>query len=125
MPKLPDGPPSLKVPQVRVLAALAFRPLNRARLSAALGLSPVSGTITRAMHGLREGSSSGPAHAGLLELGFVEEFERDVDGLAEAAWRITDAGRAFLESWLKSHELPERLRDAKSSVNKRYLIDSD
>lgn len=113
----------LSVPELRVLRVLACGALlSRQKIGERCGLSKVSGTVTRAFNGLREGSSSGAARPGLLKLGLVEELRIDIeeDGIHEVAYRITDAGAAVLMG--RGEELPA-LRDRESSTNKRYQID--
>lgn len=117
----PVTPPiSLKVPQVRALLALRDGSLlTRDKLKERTGVTPASGTITRVMNGIREGSSSGAPHPGLLELGLVLAFPIDVDGLEETVHEITDEGKAALDRWLEENELPER-RSIEASTNLRY-----
>lgn len=113
----------LKTPQVRVLQALVDAllegrdALGRAELNAACGWTKESGTLTRALHGLREGSSSGAAHAGLLTLGWVEAVELDVDGRAEVMWRVTDVGR---EGLAQVEDVRVTSRSKAASINHRY-----
>lgn len=110
----------LRIPQVRVLTALAGGGLlNRPSLGEAAGYTAISGTITRALAGLREGSSSGPAHPGLLELGYIEEINIELDGgVHELCYRITPAGKAALAA-LGKVDLTQT-RDKASCVNDRY-----
>ena len=111
----------LKLPQVRVLAALAGGGAHtQHRLKDRCGFSAVSGTLTRIINGLREGSSSGAAHPGLLALGFVERHELDINGLAEACFAITPAGEEALAAWVAANGEPPAMRSAESSTNKRY-----
>ena len=117
---------TLKIPQARLLSVLAQGGVaSRQRLAERCGFSVVSGTVTRILNGLREGSSSGAAHAGLIALGFVEQLElrmdgvSEMDGASETVYRITRRGRIELALWLERNELPP-MRDAKASTNKRY-----
>lgn len=111
----------LRIPQVRVLRALAGGALlSRPRLGEAAGYTAISGTITRALNGLREGSSSGPAHPGLLALGYVAEVRLELDGgVTETAYRITPAGRDALAA--ADADVPPP-RDKKSCINDRYKV---
>jgi hypothetical protein len=122
---------SLRVPQARVLAALVpddptdppseWPLLTRAQLGIRAGYTGTSGSITRTMNGLREGSSSGNAHPGLLGAGLVEAIEIDVDGLAETNYRITAAGIAAYQAHVAATggKLPE-VKSAALCVNNRY-----
>ena len=109
----------LRIPQLRALAALAGgASLSRAELGAACGFTELSGSITRVLNGIREGSSSGAAHPGLLTLKLIEEVEVDVDGAKETLYRITEAG---LRAVADAGPLPP-LRDRDASTNERYKI---
>ncbi len=122
---------ALKVPQVRVLRALypaypedpplEWPLLTRAGLSARAGYTSLSGTVTRALNGLRERSSSGVAHPGLLALGFVQVIPVDQCGMLEDCYRITPAGIRAYQSHLatRGDRLPA-LKDAASCTNDRY-----
>lgn len=125
MPKITtEKAERLRLPQLRVLAALAARgPMVRDRLKEACGFAPIAGTLTTALNGIREGSSSGTAHKGLLALGLVEDVAVDVDGLAERLLTLTPAGRLALEGDPRAASLP-RARDRATSTNKRYLSPS-
>lgn len=129
-PQPSPATPRLRVPQARVLAALVppypedpprLWPLwGRPALARRAGYTPVSGSITRALNGIRAGSSSGDPQTGLLALGYVETVEVDVCGVTESNYRITAAGVAALHAYLAEHgELPP-LRDQGASTNKRY-----
>lgn len=109
---------TLRLPQVRVLKALEGGGiLTRTKMCERAGLSPISGTIWRALNGLKEGSSSGPPQLGLLALGYVEEHKIEVEeGMTEIAYRITSAGREAL----KQVDDAPAVRDGKSSTNHRY-----
>ena len=112
----------LRLPQVRVLRALAGGgALTRARLSVAAGYTAVSGTVTRALNGLKEGSSSGPAHPGLLALGYAEQHELELDGgETETVYVITAAGRAALDGTADVNLDPARPKA--SCINHRYKV---
>lgn len=124
-------PPALRTPQARVLSALSpprpDRPprlwpaLTRALLAAAAGYTPVSGTVTRALNGIRSGSTSGDEHPGLLALGYVVAEEVDVDGASEVNYRATPAGVAALRAWLDARGSIPPVRDAVACTNDRYL----
>lgn len=117
----------LRVPQARCLKALypndkGVRPaLSRAKLAQRAGFTPVSGTVTRALSGVREGSSSGDAHKGLLDLGYVKRLELDIDGGKETAYQITAAGiKAYERHIAATGRLPKH-RDKDISTNHRYV----
>lgn len=111
---------NLKTPQARCLDVLKDgAALTRAELGRRAGFTPLSGTPTRALNGIREGSSSGAAHPGLLALGYVEALELDDDGVIELCYRITPAGQAALAEWLESNEIPA-VKSAARATNKRY-----
>src|SRR6266852_9302340 len=105
----------LHLPHARVLRALEERHprvLSRNDLAAHIGYSEISGTISIALNGIRKGSSTGPAHPGLLELGMVEKLYQDgrVRGMG---YRITQRGR---EAMVGVGPLPS-LRDQEACKN--------
>ena len=118
----------LRVPQARVLRALMpehpddhvldWPVLNRAVLGVRAGYTAISGSITRALNGIRQGSSSGDPHLGLVALGLVEVREIDVDGVVEQSYRITTSGVQEFNKFmaLNGNALPP-LRDAALCVN--------
>jgi hypothetical protein len=122
---------SLRTPQARVLAALApdgddaarvdWPVVTRAQLGVRAGYTAISGTITRALNGIRVGSSSGDAHPGLLVRGFVEEVVLDIDGTREVNYRITEVGiRAYRARVAeRGPSLPPQ-RDKATCTNDRY-----
>lgn len=117
--------PKIRLPQVRALMVLSedgCRPLlTRAKLAERIGLSPISGTLSSVLNGVREGSSSGPARPGILSLGLAERFDIEVEGLLETVYQVTDKGERVLQQILDERgQLPE-LRDKDISTNKRYL----
>lgn len=117
----------LKLPQRRILSVLSegigelpvilWPGLTRQRICERAGFSPTSGTFTNAMNGVREGSSTGKAHPGLLRLGLVRIYELDVDGAPETVYQLTEKGKIALQSIDK--DLPD-LRDRVLSTNTRY-----
>ena len=127
--KQPDV--GLRVPQARVLRALVpdyptdpkseWPLLSRAALGVRAGYTAISGTITRALNGIREGSSSGDPHPGLIARGLVEEVDVDVDGAVEVNYRATSAGIIAFAKYVKvnGNKLPP-LKDQSSCVNDRY-----
>lgn len=127
----PTPAAGLRVPQARLLAALLppypddppeeWPLITRAVLAVRAGYTAISGSVTRALNGIREGSSSGDAHPGLRALGHVEVVEIDVDGLIEDNYRITPTGIAAIQAWLAANPdgLPD-VRDADSATNHRY-----
>lgn len=127
-----DEPMPLRTPQARVLEALmpqyADDPLcdwptvNRAQLGIRAGYNTVggvviSGTVTRALNGIRPGSSSGDPHPGLLSLGYVEELVFDIEGVKEVNYRITAAGVAAYQAHISAAGGLPPPRDAASCVN--------
>jgi hypothetical protein len=124
------------VPQVRVLQLLMpddptrhpinWPAVNRAQLAIRAGYTGTSGSITRALNGIREGSSSGKAHPGLLALGLVEELLLDVNGVDEMSYLITPAGIRAYQAHLAAHggRLPS-VKDAALCTNDRYLAQAD
>jgi hypothetical protein len=121
----------LLTPQARVLEALKPRreddppdewPLaTRAQLGVRAGYTALSGTVTRAINGVRPGSSSGDPHPGLLARGMIEEVVLDIEGLLETNYRITPLGLLAYRAHLTSvgGKLPEP-RDRAVSTNDRY-----
>lgn len=119
--------PALRTPQARVLAAIqpddpgdpAFEwpILTRARLAVRAGYTAISGTVTRALNGIRAGSSSGDAHPGLLALGYIEEVVLDIEGVSEVNYRATTAGvRAYQLHLATVGQLP-KVKDAVVCTN--------
>jgi hypothetical protein len=121
----------LRTPQARVLAALMpvdpsdpqseWPLLTRARLAVRAGYTAISGTVTRALNGIHEGSSSGDAHPGLLRRGLVVEEQVDVDGISEINYRATVAGVREYLAHIEAHggKLPV-VKDASTCTNDRY-----
>ena len=121
----------LRTPQARVLAALQpddptdslwhWPTVTRAQLGIRAGYTAISGTVTRALNGIREGSSSGDPHLGLLALGYVEEVILDIEGTKEVNYRATQAGVRAYKAYMSTNEgkLPQ-LRDATTCTNDRY-----
>ena len=109
---------TLLTPQARVLAALMpddasepnflWRVINRAQLGVRAGYSPISGTITRALNGIRpNNTSSGTPHLGLIGLGLVEVVKLDICDIEEINYRATPAGVEAYRAYVAVHgELP-------------------
>ena len=132
-----DAPPptedlALRVPQARVLAGLMPEHLDdpatewptttRAVLAKRAGCTTSSGTITRAMNGLREGWPHGSKpHPGLITRGMVETLTFDIEGRMEVVYRITAKGIRAYQLFFKEQggRLPE-LIDAARCTNNRY-----
>lgn len=124
----------LRTPQARVLAALMpndttepvseWPLITRAQLGINAGYTALSGTITRVLNGVREGSSSGDPHPGLLARGMIEEVVLDIDGVKEVNYRTTAAGIRAYQAHVAIHgkQLPN-VRDKKACVNDRYKKD--
>lgn len=131
-----DGAVKLRTPQARVLAALQpddpsdpvseWPLVTRAQLGVRAGYTAISGTVTRALNGIKPGSSSGDAHPGLLMLGMVEEVVLDVEGVTEVNYRATTEGVSAyrLHCATSGASLPP-LRDAATCTNDRYRRDAD
>lgn len=117
----------LRVPQVRVLAALIpARPsdpvsewptFNRAQLGVHSGYTAISGTVTRVLNGIHEGSSSGDPHLGLLGLGYIEEITLYVEGVAEVNYRATTAGVNAYHTWIAQNGAIPQMRDQTTCRN--------
>lgn len=120
----------LRTPQARVLAVLQpvypddqvseWPLVTRAQLGVRAGYTAISGSVTRALNGIREGSSSGDPHPGLLALGYVEEIELDVCGTVETNYRATTAGVIAYKEYLGSDGSLPPLKDAATCINDRY-----
>lgn len=129
--KVDNKRPPLRVPQVRVLMPLIPQDptwpdsewplLTRANLGVNAGYTAISGSVTRALNGIYEGSSSGDAHPGLLTMGYVEEVVLDVDGVKEVNYRATRLGALAYMEWVVANggKLPE-LKDKMIYINDRY-----
>jgi hypothetical protein len=95
----------LRVPQARVLNALLSldkgATLTRTNLAERAGFNPTTGMINRVLHGIPKGSSSGEAHPGLLELGYVIRTDPGIDGVRKANYQITDKGIEVVTRYLK------------------------
>lgn len=126
---------TLRVPQARVLRALmpidAADPpsewplLDRRALGLRAGFTCLSGSCTRALNGIRPGSSSGDAHLGLLARLLVEEVVILVDGAREVNYRATAAGvAAFHQFVAEGGKLPP-VKDAGTCTNARYLEEEE
>lgn len=121
----------LRIPQARVLKALMpsnlkahsveWPVLNRATLGIRAGYTAISGTITRALNGIKEGSSSGDAHPGLLIRKLIKEVAIDIDGLTEVNYQITETGISEYSAYIAKNgdNLPPN-KDASLCVNERY-----
>ena len=117
----------LRVPQVRVLATLIpayhsdpvseWPTFNRAQLGVRSGYTAISGTVTRVLNGIHEGSSSGDPHFGLLKLGYVEEITLYVEGVAEVNYRATKAGVSAYHIWITHNGTIPQMRDQTTCRN--------
>lgn len=128
----PDTGLALRTPQARVLAALMpYSPddhpsewplLTRAALGVRAGYTAISGTVTRALNGIRSYGTrtSGDPHPGLLERGMVETVSVDVDGKAETNHRITPLGIQAYQAYAAVYGSVPTNRDAASCTNHRY-----
>lgn len=121
---------TIRLPQYRVLKALRphggkYPAYNRVTLAERAGFRGSSGTINRALHGIKKGSSSGDPFKGLLDLGFVRPVQVPVDGASpETAYQSTAAGQKAAQRFEKDRKENGRkvgeVRDAKASTNARY-----
>lgn len=122
---------TLRTPQARVLAAVIPADLSlpqfdwpvvtRARLSVKAGYTAISGTVTRALNGIRPGCKSGPPHPGLLVRGMIEEVVLEIEGVEEVNYRITPLGIRAYTAYLEQNggSIPQG-REKSSYVNDRY-----
>ncbi len=123
--------PILRVPQARILRALMpddpsgprsnWPTLTRPVLAQLAGYTPISGSVTRALVGIREGSSSGDPHLGVVQLELVRVMELNMDGVTEINYRITPLGIAALHQFLASGGKLPPVRDPSVHTNNRYL----
>lgn len=131
MPVSPTTANRLRTPQARVLRALLpadpadhyteWPLLTRAQLGIKASYTAISGTITRALNGVREGSSSGDPHPGLLARGLVKVTAVDVEGMIETNYRITAAGiRAYQDHVASNGTRLPKVRPAEQCINDRY-----
>jgi hypothetical protein len=124
MPPFPkESPIEVRTPQARLLVVLSEEdcpPLTKIKLAEAAGFSPGSGTIVTALNGVREGSSHGSACLGLLEMGFVQRFSLDIDGIEEVVHVITEEGREALRDYMETHGGLPKMRSKEASTNRRY-----
>jgi hypothetical protein len=120
---------SLRTPQARVLSVLcpanpkrtinAWQAYNRPQLALRAGYTTISGTVIRALHGVRPGGKNDP-HPGLLARGFIDELILDIDGIDEISYRATHLGVSAYQEYIKKNgELPP-LKSAASCTNNRY-----
>lgn len=125
-------PVSLKVPQARVLRALMptypddpqseWPMLTRAMLGVRAGYTPISGSITRALSGIKAtNKTSGEPHPGVIELGLVVVIELDVEGRKEDNYQITPEGVRAFQHFMEvgGGKLPP-LRSREACINRRY-----
>ncbi len=121
----------LKLPQARVLNVL-FPPYpedpedewplyTRSTLGVKAGFTVVSGSVTRALNGIKPGSSSGKPSPGLLALGLAKAIDINVDGVVEINYRITGAGIQAIRDYLAAGNKLPNLRGASVHTNNRYI----
>lgn len=122
------SPVDLRTPQARILGAL--RPtdetepliewplLNREFLGVRAGYTAISGTVTRALNGIRESNkTSGVPHAGLVDLGLVEVVTVDVDGIKEINYRATLEGVRAYDAYIARWGALPPVKNAVESTN--------
>jgi hypothetical protein len=123
LPAWPSDIPQ-PTPQLRILLALdqpeARQGLTRDQIKEAVGFSPKSGTLSPALYGIREGSSSGPAEPGLLKLGMVQYEWRRLDGVRKKVYWITQLGESGLAAYQSQFGSLPPLRDKDTCANRRY-----
>jgi hypothetical protein len=94
----------MRLPHVRVLKVLADagEPLTLSQLTVKAGYHEGSGTASRALYGVPEDSSSGPAQTGLLALGYVhdQQIQGAAGGRPVKHFSITASGKHALEEEL-------------------------
>lgn len=123
---------ALRTPQARVLAALQpddpsdplidWPLVTRAQLGVRAGYTAISGTVTRALNGIRPGNTtSGDPHPGLLERGMIEEVVLDIEGVREVNYRATALGVRAYQAYIAAHKnkLPD-LKPADLCTNDHY-----
>lgn len=127
-----DQIPKLRVPQARVLRALVpvcptdtideWPLLTRKAMAILAGYSEISGSITRALMGIRAtNKSSGDPHKGLIELGLVQVVELEVEqGIFETNYRATIHGMRALRKFLTSGGRLPAVRERGLHVNHRF-----
>lgn len=130
----PPAPTGLRTPQARVLAALMptdttdhpddWPLLTRSQLGLKAGYTAISGTITRALNGIKAGSTSGDPHPGLIDRNLISTTKIQVeDGCPpEINYKITLEGVREYERHMatKGKELP-KVKDASICTNDRYV----
>lgn len=108
---------SVLVPEDQSLPEFDWPLYNKAQLAARMGVTPISGTLTRVLNGIRAGSSSGAPHPGLLALGHIKETILDIEGSIEVHYQATRAGVDAYNRYVKENgELP-KMRDRELSTN--------
>lgn len=121
---------ALRVPQARVLAALMpeypddppteWPLLTRAMLGVNAGYTAISGTVTRALNGVRDGVTSATPHPGLIARRMVEEVVLDIMGVAETNYRITTLGVKAYQAHVASGAAMPKVDDNRVFTNNRY-----
>ena len=95
--------------------------LTRTQLNKRAGFTAKSGSITRALNGIRAtNKTSGVPHPGLVELGMIEVTTLDIDGMEEDNYRITKRGiEALLAFVARGGKIPP-VKDPIIYTNLRY-----
>lgn len=122
----------LRVPQARILKALLPKAgqrtvpaFSRTDLAKKAGLSPLSGTVNRALNGIPEGSSSGDAHKGLVDLGYLKRIVIKDDSVDEICYEITKSGIKAIQAYLEDHAgRLSKTRDKEVCINHRYTANN-
>lgn len=131
--KLSEKEEGLRVPQARILSVLM--PENeddkwfdwpvypRSELNHKAGYTEMSGSVTRALNGIREtNQKSGKKHKGLIARGLVEAVEIELADGVDTGYRITRAGIDAM----RAHNKPlPKMRDTAHYTNRRYIQQSD
>lgn len=125
----------LRTPQARVLAALypeypedppsEWPLVSRGQLNIRAGYTVTSGTVTRALNGVRDGSKSCTPHLGLIARGLVTEEVLDIDGVSETNYRITLTGIRAYQTYKLKHGTPPEVKDPSTYINDRYKKKSE
>lgn len=125
---------ALRIPQARLLQVLMpaypedppceWPLVTRTMLGMRAGYTAISGTVTRALNGIRATNrTSGDPHPGIIERGFIEVVTVNVEGVNEVNYRITKEGIQVFQEFLSHGGSIPPVKDAQLCVNDRYLTD--
>jgi hypothetical protein len=127
----PTASTVIRTPQARVLRALYptypedpswdWPLVTRTKLCVRAGYTVISGTVTRALNGIRQTNrTSGDPHPGVIELGWVEVVMIDIEGVMETNYRITQAGIAAYDAFIAGGGSLPPVKDADICTNHRH-----